>query len=63
MNFEVPVHVSSLLFLAFFVCLEATATLSARRSQSLIKAGDEMRPFPNNIRCENINARDYKLTL
>jgi hypothetical protein len=68
MNFEMPVHVGSLLFLAFFVCLEATATLSARCSQLLINAGDEMRPFSKkkkkiNVRREQVDLKDYKLTL
>lgn len=49
MNLEVPIHVGSFHFLAFFVCLEATTTLSARGTQPLIKAGDEMGSFPTSI--------------
>jgi hypothetical protein len=49
-DLEMPVHMSGFLLLAFFVCLEATATLSTRGTQSLIEAGDEMRSFPGYVR-------------
>jgi hypothetical protein len=52
MDFEVPVHVSGFLLLAFFICLEAPATLCARGSQSLIQARYEMRSGSTDVNQE-----------
>jgi hypothetical protein len=38
-DMEVPVHMSGFLLLAFFVGLEASATLRARRTEMFIQAG------------------------